>query len=265
MNRGSSRGGAFPDRTRAETDAVVALTEGVVRERLTRREPFTAIDVSNALKARSYPVRHREVAEVVRALWESGLMGLFDYQRALIPVAADGGAKAAQAYLYLHDEDSEDDYDARDQAAAPPVAPDRARSLDDVVAAGVPLSPFAARARDLLRGAGASSAAARQQRARSSVRSDGALPVSRRHVARLGWREGDILALTWDAAANCLVARVAVGGDATEVSVRVWGGLRVRIARTKLGRLAAGRTNADFGPQDADEAAGVLRLVPGVP
>ena len=115
MNSGSSRGGAFPDRTRAETDAVVALTEGVVRERLTRREPFTAIDVSNALKARSYPVRHREVAEVVRALWESGLMGLFDYRRALIPVAADGGAKAAQAYLYLHDEDSEDDYDARDR------------------------------------------------------------------------------------------------------------------------------------------------------
>mgnify|MGYP001344755062 FL=1 len=132
----------FPQRSASEANAIVALTEEAVRQRLTDRVPFTALDVSNGLKAKNYPVRHREVAEVVRALWSSGLIALFDYRRVLIDVMTENGA-AAQAYLYLHDHDSEADYDARAQRAAPPLTADRARSLEDVIPAGVPLSPLA--------------------------------------------------------------------------------------------------------------------------
>ena len=78
------------------------VVEQEVLKRLRAKESFTALDISNALKVARYPFRHREVAEVVRDIYQSGAMDSFEYRRQLIDVQIDGGAKITQAYLYCH-------------------------------------------------------------------------------------------------------------------------------------------------------------------
>lgn len=208
---------------------LINVVETVVLARMQAQESFTALDISNALKAEKYPFRHREVAEVVREIYESGAMTPFHYQRSLITVLIEGGAKTAEAYLYHHNSVDANDYIARDQEALPPVPTQQARDLSDCVAAG-PLG--------LLQRPRSTAGVTRNSAPRSSQgRRDGALPIPRRLLEQLGWMVGSLLAVVVEP------GRLTLKPDtsASDRFVRVWGGQRVRVCKTKLqlGALSA--------------------------
>lgn len=104
------------------TDQVLrAVTQRVLDSFTGQGALFTALDVSNAVKGTLPDVRHREIAPVVRDLYERGAMG--EYTQTLIDVLADGH-KQAQAYLYhLYEHDASlYDETMRTQLAIPPVS-----------------------------------------------------------------------------------------------------------------------------------------------
>lgn len=111
-----------------------AVTQRVVDSFTAQGALFTALDVSNAVKTTLPDVRHREVAPLVRELFERHAMG--DYQHALIDVLAEGRTPT-QAYLYHLPEHSPELYDdtMRNQLAIPPVSTSTARSDDAAVTA----------------------------------------------------------------------------------------------------------------------------------
>ena len=161
------------------------LVEQTLLERMQAKASFTALDISNALKAEEYPVRHGQVAAAVRNIFQSGAMGHYDYDRRLIDVMTDSGATKTQAFLYLHRETREREYTTRSQQSLPPVPNDQARDLSDsVVASPLPLLPRLTN---------------RQRRAKKPCagqgRRDGALAVPHALVERLGWTEGVSLGL----------------------------------------------------------------------
>lgn len=80
---------------------------------------FTGLDVSNVVKSTLPDVRHRQIAPVVRELFERGAMG--DYTQTLIDVLADGH-KPAQAYHLPEYDASLYDDAHRTQLAIPPVS-----------------------------------------------------------------------------------------------------------------------------------------------
>jgi hypothetical protein len=82
---------------------------------------FTALDVSNQVKQSLPGVRHREVAPIVRDLFEDGVLGE-SYMQTLIDVQVPGG-QTTQAFLYHLEDDDPDDYAGtqRQQRAIPPV------------------------------------------------------------------------------------------------------------------------------------------------
>lgn len=105
----------------ANASDIESVTRRVV-DRFTREGfLFTALDISNAVKGSLPGVRHREVAPIVRDLFQDGAFG-DDYTRTLIDVTADNGNRVS-AYLYHLDEDDPDDYagSQRQQRAIPPV------------------------------------------------------------------------------------------------------------------------------------------------
>jgi hypothetical protein len=208
---------------------VTNVVETVILARLQAKESFTALDISNALKTDRYPVRHREVAAIVRDLYASGALDSFGYEQTLIPVATEGGTKAAEAYLYHHRSVRPEDYQNRNQDALPPVAPDQARDLSDCVAAD-PLGV-------LPRPARGHRAGRRQTGARRGAngRRDGALSIPQSLLAQLGWLVGSLLCVKAEP------GRLILGADSGDSTVRVWGGQRLRVCKTKLrlGALAA--------------------------
>lgn len=239
------------------SSALTALVEEAVEVRMKAREPFTALDISNGLKARRLPVRHGEVAGVVREIFASGAMNHYDYDRRRIDVVTDGGAKRTQTFLYLHEETKEREYTDRAQNALPPVPADQACSLDDAVPANNPLSPLVAAGR-------ARQGGARQRRNRSiggaalrGDRRDGALPIPRALAREAGWSVGDVLALSVDASAQGGFT-LTPGEGITEKAVRVWGELRVRVCRTKLAEIGLpGRSSLQFSVEGS-----VVRVLP---
>src|SRR5690349_12575824 len=92
---------------------LVNLVETIVWEKMQARESFTALDISNHLKQKLYPYRHREVAEVVREIYDCGAMARYDYRRESITVLIEGGKRSSEAYLYHHDTVRPGDYDER--------------------------------------------------------------------------------------------------------------------------------------------------------
>ncbi len=235
-------------RTMTESEAILTLATSAMESKMNTGESFTALDISNTLKAKSFPVRHREVSAVVRGLYAGGGMTAFGYARELIAVSTPDGS--AQAYLYRQIGQTASDYVGDAQNALPPVPTDRARPLDDVVPAGMPLSPLAGAALQGMVGAaviGGSGATAwgkpSPARTRGAFRRDGALAVPRNLIEQSGFREGDLLVLTRDARTDTLVlGPVPIGSAAVAGAiVKVWRDLRVRIARTKLS-LAGGTT-----------------------
>ena len=96
-------------------------------------EPFTSLDISNAVKLKGVLVRHREVAPVVRELFAKGTMGTYGYDRELIGVKLPGGG-TADAYLYHHATVPASAYDNRAQVALPPPPPQGATGVADPIA-----------------------------------------------------------------------------------------------------------------------------------
>jgi hypothetical protein len=234
-----------PSRSKTEADAIIAIVVEAVETMMVAHDPFTALDVSNHLKSRNFPVRHREVAGVVRALHESGEMARFDYDRFLVDVMVDNGQNHSQAYVYLHQSQTIHDYQNCAQDALPPVPHDRARSLEDVVPAGIDLSPMAQAAKQAMMTPGVSANAygspSHRSRSCNPFRQDGALAVPKKLVEQAGFQEGDLLILEVDTPTGSL--RLAAASRAPSGTpgpiVRVWADLRVRIAKTKL-RIATG-------------------------
>ena len=204
------------------------LIEQTILDQMRNKASFTALDISNQLKQERYRVQHREVAEVVREIFQSGAMGFYDYDRELISVVTEGGAKAAQAFLYHFQEVRPRTYQARGQSALPLPAPDRARDLADMAFASPvpvlhrPVRPVSSR-----------SASGRRSRSRR----DGALAVPCGLLRQLGWSAG--MCLSVEAEAGGLVLRPVAGGG----RARVWNGERLRVCRRtlSLGALSADR------------------------
>jgi hypothetical protein len=76
--------------------------EEIIEDFVAKGWPFTALDVSNAVKSDiSDPVRHRDIAPIVRSLYAAGSLFQHGYERELIDVTLSDGNKR-QAYLYHH-------------------------------------------------------------------------------------------------------------------------------------------------------------------
>ena len=202
------------------TTALTNLIEQAVLDRMRAKASFTALDISNHLKTERYPVQHREVAETVREIYESGAMAYYGYERETIPVITAGGTKQARAFLYHWEETKPRTYQTRDLSALPPVPPVQARDIADSAPAGPGcVLPRPARP----------AAASAPRAARRRVRRDGALAVPKRALAQLGWPDGTRLSLRQDG--GHMVIGTAPGGVA---ALTVWGGQRLRICRTVL-------------------------------
>ena len=203
------------------------------------KSSFTALDISNALKLDCYPVQHREVAALVREIYESGAMSFYDYERETIPVMTAGGTQQARAFLYHWEEVKPRTYQTRSQNALPAVAPGQARDLTDSTPAGPALIlPRPTRP--------ASAKAPRSQASRRRTRRDGALAVPKLLVAKLGWSDGTRLTLRQE---NDTVMIEAAGPSSnTGPSLTVWDGQRLRICRTKLslGTLTANSVTVEI-------------------
>ncbi|HUJ57768.1 MAG TPA: hypothetical protein VLX92_04735 [Kofleriaceae bacterium] len=100
-------------------DQLATVTARVVDELTGGALLFTALDVSNAVKQALPGARHREVAPIVRALYDRGAMGA--YTQTMIDVMA-GGSTPARAFLYHLPEHATTMYDdrMRAQVATPP-------------------------------------------------------------------------------------------------------------------------------------------------
>ena len=202
------------------TTAITNLVEQAILDRMRAKASFTALDISNHLKAERYPVQHREVAETVREIYESGAMAYYDYERETIPVITAGGTKQARAFLYHFQEVKPRTYRTRDLAALPPVSPSQARDITDSAPAGPSgILPRPARP----------AANFPPKSPRRRVRRDGALAVPKRALAKLGWQDGTRLSLRQDG--GHMIIGSQSGGPA---ALTVWGGQRLRICRTVL-------------------------------
>ncbi len=226
---------------------ITPLVERAVVERMRTKASFTALDISNALKSDRYPIKHGDVANVVRDIYAGGAMDFYDFDRRLIDVVTDDGAKKAQAFLYLHRQTRDREYTARSQTSLPLVSPEQARDLVECLPAGsVSILPPPSHP----------ACAPRRRSPRQRLRQDGALAVPRALVMRLGWTVGATLAL--DTEPGTLKLTPTAGG----VPVRVWDGLRLRLCKKKLnlGGLAAGSVTLEI---DGDGLRIVEKAVTG--
>ena len=100
-------------------DRLRDMTAQVVDELTSKAMPFTALDVSNAVKHALPEARHREIAPLVRDQFERKGMGA--YTQTMIDVMANG-TTPARAYLYHLPEQPASVYDdaMRAQLAIPP-------------------------------------------------------------------------------------------------------------------------------------------------
>lgn len=108
--------------TTKTTQAVLrAVTQRVLDSFTAQGALFTGLDVSNVVKSTLPDVRHRDIAPLIREMYERGAMG--EYTQTLIDVMANG-ATPAQAYLYHLAEYDPSLYDDahRSQLAIPPVS-----------------------------------------------------------------------------------------------------------------------------------------------
>lgn len=111
---------------KATPEELVAVTARVVDKFTSSAMLFTALDVSNAVKASLPDIRHREVSPLVRETFDRGGMGV--YKQTLIDVMA--GRKKTEAFLYHLPKHPPANYDEsmRSQLAIPPVS---ASATDD--------------------------------------------------------------------------------------------------------------------------------------
>jgi hypothetical protein len=119
--RSPNRAGPTAQRTASGGTDVENVTRRVIDRFACEGFLFTALDVSNQVKLSLPGVRHREVAPIVRDLFEDGVMGE-SFRQTLIDVQLLNG-QATQAFLYHLENDDPDDYAGtqRQQRAIPPV------------------------------------------------------------------------------------------------------------------------------------------------
>jgi len=119
--RSPNRAGPTAQRTATGGTDVENVTRRVMDRFAYEGFLFTALDVSNQVKQSLPGVRHREVAPIVRDLFEDGVMGE-SFVQTLIDVRLPDG-QSTQAFLYHLDADDPDDYAGtqRQQRAIPPV------------------------------------------------------------------------------------------------------------------------------------------------
>ena len=80
---------------------VTNIVEQTVLERMQAKASFTALDISNALKADVIPSGTARWRRPSATFW-IGRDGCSGFDRQVIDVVTDGGAKKTQAFLYLH-------------------------------------------------------------------------------------------------------------------------------------------------------------------
>jgi hypothetical protein len=116
-----ARGGVTAQRTASGGSDIENVTRRVTDRFTCEGFLFTALDISNHVKQSLPGVRHREVAPIVRDLFEDGVMGE-SYVQTLIDVQLPNG-QTSQAFLYHLDDDDPADYAGtqRQQRAIPPV------------------------------------------------------------------------------------------------------------------------------------------------
>jgi hypothetical protein len=119
--RSPNRGGPTAQRTASGGSDVENVTRRVMDRFGLEGFLFTALDVSNQVKQSLPGVRHREVAPIVRDLFDDGVMG-DSYRQTLIDVKLPDGS-TTQAFLYHLEDDDPDDYAGtqRQQRATAPV------------------------------------------------------------------------------------------------------------------------------------------------
>lgn len=119
--RSPNRGGPTAQRTATGGTDIENVTRRVMDRFAYEGFLFTALDVSNQVKQSLPGVRHREVAPIVRDLFEDGVMGE-SYLQTLINVQLPNG-QSTEAFLYHLEGDDPDDYAGtqRQQRAIPPV------------------------------------------------------------------------------------------------------------------------------------------------
>lgn len=119
--RSPNRAGPTAQRTASGGTDVENVTRRVMDRFSCEGFLFTALDVSNQVKQSLPGVRHREVAPIVRDLFEDGVLGE-TYMQTLIDVLIPGG-QSTQAFLYHLEDDDPDDYAGtqRQQRAIAPV------------------------------------------------------------------------------------------------------------------------------------------------
>jgi len=95
---------------------VVAAIEKIVLAFAKDGKMFTALDVSNTVKEQGHHVRHRDIAPVVRDIYEGGALSHFNYERSLIDVTLEDGT-STQTFLYYKQGADTNQYFARSQKA----------------------------------------------------------------------------------------------------------------------------------------------------
>jgi hypothetical protein len=107
--------------TDQEIQEIREVVEDTVGFFIDCKESFTSLDISNDVKENTLPwVRHSEVAEQIRILYQEDFWGIKSgYKRTIIDVYLSNGTSAT-AYLYHSEDSSPDDYNNRNQTAVAP-------------------------------------------------------------------------------------------------------------------------------------------------
>jgi len=191
---------------------------------------FTSIDVSNLVKREGFSdVRHRSVAEEIRALYDDSFMDAANYERTAIDVTL-ANSTVKQAFLYHHCMTSPDVYDRRAQVALPPsntTAPSTPRP------AVVPLSISAFTPN-------ATPAPIRIRNQKGDCRLE--VPVA--WVRELGWVEGDVVYL-------CDTSNIAIQvktSDNVSTTDSVVGTVQISGGRLRISKGAFDRAGFTHGP-----------------
>lgn len=87
--------------------------EQVVSDLVVNNKPFTALDITNAVRKAGHYARHAEVRDIVRDLFRSG--GMVGYVTSDIGVSLSDGSTSV-AILYHHSNSDASDYTNRDSS-----------------------------------------------------------------------------------------------------------------------------------------------------
>jgi len=200
---------------------------------------FTSLDVSNLVKREGFSnVRHRNVAEEVRNLYDSGDMDQCSYERTIIDVTlANGSVK--QAFLYHHCMTDPDTYNRRSQVAIPPA------NVPAVATTGAPgytttPTPAAPTPAPATPAAAATPAPVQARNQKGDCR----LEVPASWVRELGWADGDVVYLC-DSSNTSIEVKTS---DDVGTNDSVVGTVQISGGRLRISKGAFDRAGFSHGP-----------------